>query len=297
MKKRFEGANGRDLLVEALRRQPISSGHKDIAETLADASDIQEFKVGESLIKQDATDNCIFFILSGTVTVEINGRVIADRKATQHVGEMALIDPGARRSASVIARSDTVCAKVSEPVLTTIADANPRVWRNLAVELGNRLRERSKHVKCKNVRPQIFIGSSREALNEAKSIESRFVGFNADVTTWSEGVFKASFTTIETLETKAKEVDFAILILSADDVAKIRGKDELVPRDNVIFELGLFMGAIGRERTFMIVPTGSDVKLPTDLLGVTVLRSDATAKSLDKIISELAETIGKRGPK
>jgi CRP/FNR family transcriptional regulator, cyclic AMP receptor protein len=41
------------------------------------------------------------------------------------------------------------------------------------------------------------------------------------------------------------------------------------PRDNVIFELGLFMGALSRERTLVLVPKGMDFKVPSDLLGMT----------------------------
>ena len=44
-----------------------------------------------------------------------------------------------------------------------------------------------------------------------------------------------------------------------------------VPRDNVIFELGLLMGALGRERVFILKPRNVDIRIPSDLLGVTWL--------------------------
>lgn len=63
--------------------------------------------------------------------------------------------------------------------------------------------------------------------------------------------------------------DFAILVLNADDMTLSRGSQHSSPRDNVVFELGLFMGALGRNRTLIVLPDDADIKIPTDLLGIT----------------------------
>ena len=48
--------------------------------------------------------------------------------------------------------------------------------------------------------------------------------------------------------------------------------DQASPRDNVVFEAGLFGGALGIRRTFILHADGS--KLPSDLLGLTSVRYD-----------------------
>src|SRR5262249_4808474 len=65
---------------------------------------------------------------------------------------------------------------------------------------------------------------------------------------------------------------FAILVLTPDDL-RFKGSDQRhVPRDNVMFELGLFMGSLGRSRTFAICSDISSLALASDLAGITVAR-------------------------
>ena len=69
----------------------------------------------------------------------------------------------------------------------------------------------------------------------------------------------------------SQKFDFAALILTPDDSVVSRGKNVPAARDNVIFELGLFLGALGPERVFIIHPRGKAPRLPSDLAGVTLL--------------------------
>lgn len=293
LKKRFVGEKGRRLLADALLRQAISLGSRDLAAALAERVVLDELETGHVFIRQGADDNDIYFILSGRVGIEVNDRQIAERTADQHVGEMALIDSGARRSASVRCLAPTVTAKVTEADFTELADGNPGMWRRLALELARRLLERNKHVPSKNAYPQVFVGSSGKAASIAADIRDKIETRSTKVFLWFDNVFTASKTTIETLEEKAKENDFAVLVLNADDVAEIKEKIEIIPRDNVVFELGLFMGALGRNRTIMVVPEGCDVKLPTDLLGVTVLFFGKDEKTGRPLLDDVCEEIQK----
>ena len=67
------------------------------------------------------------------------------------------------------------------------------------------------------------------------------------------GTFKPSITFIEALEEELAQSDFAVLTLTPDDQTESRGKVSMAPRDNVLFELGLFMGRLGRNRTLLCV--------------------------------------------
>jgi O-acetyl-ADP-ribose deacetylase (regulator of RNase III) len=54
-----------------------------------------------------------------------------------------------------------------------------------------------------------------------------------------------------------------------------RGQTNQTARDNVIFELGMFIGRLGRDRTFMLTPRSAVLHLPSDLAGLTTARYDA----------------------
>jgi hypothetical protein len=86
---------------------------------------------------------------------------------------------------------------------------------------------------------------------------------------WSQGVFGLSRGTLESLILAVERFDFAVLVLTADDLKTSRGETRPAARDNVIFELGLFIGALGRERTFMVSDRTAPPELPSDLRGVT----------------------------
>jgi len=271
MIQRFQGSTGLRLLQEALLGQFIVNNDGAIANDLSSVVELREYKPGEVLINEGASDNDIYLIFSGLVAVRIKDREIARRSAGQHIGEMALIDLSAKRSATVSALDETVVAIVKESDFSDVASKYPVLWRRLALALGQRLRERSSFVRQKNETPKIFIGSSSEGLDIARAIQTGLAHDPILTQVWTDDVFKASKTSIENLVVTAESSDFGILVLGPDD--QIQSRDEVFdgPRDNVIFELGLLMGAIGRERVFIVKEQRSKIKLPSDLLGTTPL--------------------------
>jgi len=273
----IDPVHGRRRVIEQLLRQPVSHHDSAVASRLAEAASLDEIPAGNLVIQQEGTDNYIYFILVGEVTIEVSGREMTFRSAGQHVGEMAMIDPTQRRSASVRARLDCVVAKVSEPEFEALAEAYPRMWRALAVELGSRLRQRNGHVRPRNETPIVFVGScsSAEGLALARALQVAFA-FDSWVTRlWcDDGVFPAGKTPIESLVAQLEVVDFALFVVTPDDLlAGATATTVAAPRDNVIFELGLMIGALGRDRVFMVKTRSSApaMRLPSDLLGVQPL--------------------------
>lgn len=116
-------------------------------------------------------------------------------------------------------------------------------------------------------KPRIFIASAVESLDVADAINVN-LDHQAEVTVWKHG-FNLSQNTIDSLVKMAESVDFAIFIFTPDDIAQIRDQQKHIVRDNVVFELGLFVGTLGKDRCFIVKPRDTDLHLPTDLLGLT----------------------------
>lgn len=289
---RFHGDDGIRRLTDAWAAQPMTAGDRSLADQLARVSVVEAFSPNQLILKQGDAENDLYLLLIGAVVIETNGRAGPIRTAGNYVGELTLIDVSSRRSASVRTTEETIVARVTESDFTRLAQSHPNLWRCLAIEIARRLRQRLLDVPLKNEKPFVFIGSSREGLAVANAIKAAIEDDHTEVRVWTDGVFGASETTIESLEQAVRSSDIAVLVFSADDKLHSRGETHIVPRDNVIFELGLFMGALGRHRAFVVRPrTGLraalsgvvgklldwfgpkalTMKVPTDLLGVTLL--------------------------
>jgi len=122
------------------------------------------------------------------------------------------------------------------------------------------------------MRPKIFIGSSSNGKRVVNALQTTFekAGYEYDISPWFLGVFNLSSTNIEALEKQLDNSDFAILVLTPDDITIKKGETKVTPRDNVILELGLFIGRLGRKRTYIVCERSVEIELPSDLLGVTV---------------------------
>lgn len=115
-------------------------------------------------------------------------------------------------------------------------------------------------------KPRIFIGSSTESMNIAGACNVS-LEHSAEVTMWPH-IFELGDSTLDSLVRKANNVDFALFVFAPDDLTIMRNQHKPTVRDNVLFELGLFIGALGKKRCFILKPRGEDLYLPTDLLGI-----------------------------
>ena len=148
-------------------------------------------------------------------------------------------------------------------------------------------------------KPRIFLGSSGK---QAKLVQALTRGLEevAHVEPWTTS-FNPGTTTLERLLELTREVDFAAFVFAHDDWTAISppasdpsGSGQASPRDNVVFEAGLFGGVLGMRRTFILHARGS--KLPTDLLGLTCVRyEEATTAEMRVINEKLRKAIENEG--
>lgn len=271
MLDRFLGDSGARLRAEALSQQRIINGDMALAVEVAAQSEVIEFGVDSVVIEQGGTDNDIYFILAGEVDVIVNGVLVQRRAVGDTVGELAATNPTQRRAATVRSNQPTILAKLTEPAFAALADKYPAVWRYLARDTARRLVERNALVRPAHQGIHVFIVSSRESLPIAHAVQEALAHDPFTCTVWTDGCFKVSQYTLEALEHQLDESDFAIAIAHADDLAQVRGEPWPAPRDNVIFELGLFMGRLGRARAILMEPRDERVKLPSDMAGITTI--------------------------
>lgn len=268
---RFTNTDGRASLVEVLQEQRLILGNKDLATRLADVGELVEFDSGSQFITQGDSDTDVYFIITGAAEIRVNDRAIAVRKSQEHVGEMSALVSTATRSATVIATEPTLALKVSASDFKVAADDNPSLWRHVVKQLVERLTQRNEHVQPSSEAALVFIICSVEALPVAREIQNQFQHDKFFVKVWTEGTFKASKYALDSLEEQLDESDFGIAIVTPDDLVQSRGGEQGAPRDNVIFELGLFVGRLGRNRSFLVEPRGEEVRLPSDLTGITTI--------------------------
>jgi len=117
-------------------------------------------------------------------------------------------------------------------------------------------------------RPALFVGSSSEGLRIAEAVQV-VLDPVCEVELWTQGIFGLTQGTLESLVLALSRFDFALLVLTADDMTVSRGSQRPAARDNVLFELGLFIGALSRDRTFMLYDRTNPPALPSDLAGIS----------------------------
>ena len=115
------------------------------------------------------------------------------------------------------------------------------------------------------MKARVFIGSSSEQVDTAYAIQ-RNLERTCDATVWDQGVFALTSNILDDLVAVLDRTDFGIFVFGLDDLTTIRAKEYQSTRDNVVFELGLFIGKLGKARTFFVMPKErGDFRLPSEL--------------------------------
>lgn len=299
--QRFEGEKGKKMVIEALLPQRIVQHNRELASAYADKGRLVEYPVGSDLLTQGDSDNDILFLLSGTVEVLVNMRVVAFRHEGESIGEMSLLSPITTRSATVKATKPTLALRVDEADFCEIATNHPQVWKPIANTIADRLREREKFHRPPNPVPVLFIGSSVEGLGTAREIVNGLKHDDIIAKAWcTPGVFDPGGVTLDVLLKEVEYCDFAAFVFGPDDRVASRAEEYAAPRDNVIFEMGLFLGRLDRNRTFIIKDHASQIKIPSDLLGITPITyvskpGQNLATTLSTVCNEIRSKIVKEG--
>ena len=126
------------------------------------------------------------------------------------------------------------------------------------------------------MKPTVFIGSATENLDVAYAIQHN-LDRTADVTVWTQGVVQLSSTILDDLLATLKQSDFGIFVFAPADMVQMRDEQLSAVRDNVVFEFGLFVGKLGKERSFYVVPRDQkDFRVLSDLVGITAAEYDSS---------------------
>lgn len=150
--------------------------------------------------------------------------------------------------------------------------------------------------------PRVFLGSSTAALPVARAIQSNLKEV-AHVEIWDEpGVFELGEQFMTSLSQALGKYDFAVIVMTPEDEVRAEGANAMkVMRDNVLIELGLFVGGLGRDRTFLVCDDDPQLKIPDDIKGLKFASyskpRDATlyASALKSACAEISHAITQRG--
>lgn len=130
-------------------------------------------------------------------------------------------------------------------------------------------------IKNMSEKSKLFIASSVEGLKIAESIKAGLEHSSVRAEIWTQGVFKANGYPLQQLEDAMDNYDFGLFVMTPDDIVERRGEEFKVARDNVLLELGMFIGFYGKEYCFILAPRGdTSPKMPSDMTGFQTLDYD-----------------------
>ena len=263
----------KEKLTRSLKQHPNLIGCDSILDELLDLGRSEFYQSGDFLAAQGDQGSGMWFLLSGSVEIIVKGHPYKIRIAGEVVGEMAVIDPQATRSADIVCNAnDTHAFFLSDDDFFKLAQKEVGLFQALCRLLGDRLRQRDQFFVPPNEKPSIFVASSGEARSHLEKICDELADDPFELTPWTKkGIFRPSSDTFGELVQFGQQVDFAIIIVTTDDLGESRDEDFFMARDNVWLELGLFVGSLGRYRTFIVTENDINLKIPSDLFGITRL--------------------------
>jgi predicted nucleotide-binding protein len=131
------------------------------------------------------------------------------------------------------------------------------------------------------MKPRLFVGSSSEKRLYALALQKQLKS-SAEVTVWDQGFFQINIGYLASLIDGLQESDFAAFVFAPEDILEIREEKLESIRDNVLFEFGLALGKLGKDRAFFLVPEVQDkLRLPSDLMGISTVTFDSNQTNFE----------------
>jgi predicted nucleotide-binding protein len=230
----------------------------------------------------------LLWFRSGDASSEVPLSHLVQTLRTHALGnpKAARLKEDLRRSAMTLAgkagyrlRADKVA--IVTAMFADILDSQTVLPTSSPAPIGRRRSVPRAESRKREPKPSIFIGTSVEGLSVGSALHSG-LEYECEPTRWDHGVFGPNRAPLHSLISHAKKSDFAVIVLTPDDVTQKRGEATFTARDNCIFELGLFMGALGPDRCFFVHSRDLEMGLPSDLEGLVTLtyplRSDGNLR-------------------
>lgn len=185
---------------------------------------------------------------------------------------------------------DECRAKVSNPSYSMSA-AQFNSLNSLFAKSGEILNSDEKDVEIKTAKPKIFVGSSIEGIDVARKIQNE-LNHEFEIIIWNQGIFdRLGLSFLEILEETINTFDFGIFIFTPDDTIQSRGETKKIARDNVIFELGMFVGKLSRKKGFLVHPKSMDLHILSDFNGITKATYDPATSNLQAALGPVCDQI------
>lgn len=151
-------------------------------------------------------------------------------------------------------------------------------------------------------KPRLFVGSASEAKPFVENLCSALTDFCQVHPWYSSPAFMNMESTLSDLLAATTLYDLGLFILTADDITISRRRKTHSIRDNVLFELGLFLGALGPARTIGLMEELEEkrLKVPSDLSGInlpqfTYSDHDSIVDATTKVLPAIRRKVEKQG--
>ena len=212
----------KDRLLRQLLDQKWVDGDQNLAEELLDTVEIGEYDEQTLIYSQgdrgdDEQGYSLWMLFTGSVTLIRSGHPVSRLQPGECFGEFPLLDPGLALTVDAVAEEGTVLGRLAEAEFYRLTERHPKIGLNLSRILVRRLMENNAIYLLPNPTPRVFLGSSKEGVEVMRKLQKEFDHDDLELEPWTGDVFTPSLTAIESLDTAARSVDFAVLFGTPDD--------------------------------------------------------------------------------